>query len=344
MKQVEQHIIKPNHSFYSYCHQVTTISCKLFNTVQFNLRQGFFYGYDIPKHAQLDKLFSRDSNYRALPAKVSQLVLKQATDLWKAYKLALVAYGKDSRKFTGKPKPPGYVTKRNLVKFNNQAIGKREFKKGFIVPSCSELRIPVKPGLKFSDLCEVRIVTKVGCFVIEIVYELPDSQPERDRSNQELAAAIDLGLDALMTVTFNDPNIQPIIINGKILKSINQFYNKQVAKYKSRLSLGVKTSKRLENIIRNRNNRLKTHIHQVTRRLTNELISLGVSDIAIGKNEQWKTNIKIGKRNNQNFVQIPHAKIIDQLTEKLKSVGIDVIVGEESYTSKASFLDWDKIP
>ncbi|MGK7873479.1 MAG: IS200/IS605 family accessory protein TnpB-related protein, partial [Xenococcaceae cyanobacterium] len=117
-----------------------------------------------------------------------------------------------------------------------------------------------------------------------------------------------------------------------------------MAKYKSRLPLGVKTSKRLENIIINRNNRLKTHIHQVTRRLTNELLSLGVSEIAIGKNEQWKTNIKIGKRNNQNFVQIPHAKIIDQLTEKLKSVGIEVIVGEESYTSKASFLDWDKIP
>jgi len=344
MKQVEQHIIKASHQWYSYCHQVTTFSHNLFNTVQFNMRQGFFYGHGVLSHAELDKLFCDNPNYRALPAKVSQLVLKQVTDAWKAYKLARACYQKDSKLFTGRPKIPGYVDKLNLVKFNNQAIGKKEFKKGFIVPSMSPVRIPVKPGLKFEDICEVRIVPKIGCFVIEIVYNLPDIIPIKDVLKNELVASIDMGLDALMTVTFNDPTIQPIIINGKVLKSINQFYNKQIAYYKSLLPCGVFTSKRIENIIRNRNNRVHTHIHQITRSLTNELIQLGVTQIAIGKNEQGKTNIKIGKRNNQNFVQIPHAKIIDQLTEKFNSVGINVTVGEESYTSKASFLDWDKIP
>ena len=82
----------------------------------------------------------------------------------------------------------------------------------------------------------------------------------------------------------------------------------------------------------------------MTRRLTNELVKLGVSSVAIGQNKQWKTRVKIGRKNNQVFVQIPHAMMIEKLTEKLTSVGILVTVGEESYTSKASFLDWDKIP
>ena len=105
MKQVEQHTIKPQHQWYSYCQEVTTISCKLFNTVQFNLRQSFFYGHALPSFSELDKLFKSDVNYKSLPAKVSQLVLKQSTDLWKAYQLSLRAYKEDSSNFTGKPKP-----------------------------------------------------------------------------------------------------------------------------------------------------------------------------------------------------------------------------------------------
>ena len=343
MKQVEQHTIKPSHQWYSYCLEITTFSRRLFNTAQFNLRQSFFYGHRVLSQAELDKMFSKDANYRLLPAKVAQLVLKQVADSWKSYKLAILAYQKDNTKFTGRPKPPGYVDLFNLVKFNNQAIGKKEFTKGFIVPSKSPIRVPVKPGLKFEDICEVRIVHKVACFVIEVVYNTHDIFPITNKE-KELVASIDMGLDALMTVTFNDPTIQPIIINGKVLKSINQFYNKQIAHYKSLLPCGVFISRRIENIIRNRNNKIQTHIHQVTRRLTNELINIGVTQIVIGKNEQWKTNINIGKKNNQHFVQIPHARIIDQLTEKLNKEGIDVTVGEESYTSKASFLDWDIIP
>lgn len=85
-------------------------------------------------------------------------------------------------------------------------------------------------------------------------------------------------------------------------------------------------------------------MHQSSRFIVNELLALGVTQIAIGKNEQWKTSIKLGHKNNQNFVQVPHAKFIEILTYKLVEVGISVMVGEESYTSKASFLDWDNIP
>lgn len=276
-----------------------------------------------------------------MPSKVSQLVLKQSADSWVAYFTALKAYAKDSSKFTGKPKPPGYALNRNLVKFNNQAVGKREFGKGLIVPSMSSIQLPVKPGRKFSDLCEVRIVPKTACFVIEVVYDFPSTLVSNISG---LAAAIDIGLDNLATIVFSDGKTQPIIVNGKPLKSANQFYNKQIARFKGELPQQVYTSRRIENIIRNRNQFVESYLHQSSRLVVNQLLAAGVTEVAIGKNEQWKTKINLGKRTNQKFVQVPHARFIEMLTYKLEAVGIRVVVGEESYTSRASFLDWDNIP
>ncbi|MEH2380992.1 MAG: transposase [Nostoc sp.] len=230
------------------------------------------------------------------------------------------------------------------VLFNNQAIGKREFRKGSVIPSMSPIKIPVKPGLKFDDLCEVRIIPKTGCFVIEVVYEIPELSDFNCRFNPELNAAIDIGLDNLATIVFNDPKIQPIILNGKPLKSANQFYNKQVAKFRGFLPNSKAKSTRIANIVRNRNQFVDSYLHQSTKMIVNEFLSLGVTHVSIGKNEQWKTRLNLGKRTNQNFTQIPHAKFIEMLTYKLERVGITVKVAEESYTSKASVIDWDIIP
>ncbi len=172
MRQVEKHVIKDGHEWFDYCVRITTVSRQLYNTAQFSQRQGFFFGWGTQTQSKLDRLFSSNENYKAMPAKVAQLVLKQNADAWIAYNKALSAYKMSPSKFTGIPKPPNYVEDKNLVKFNNQAIGKREFSKGSVVPSMSPIRIPVKPGLKFEDLCEVRIIPKTGCFVVEVVYEI----------------------------------------------------------------------------------------------------------------------------------------------------------------------------
>lgn len=146
MKRVEKHVIKLGHEWFEHCDSITNNSRQLFNSAQFVQRQGFFYGHKTQFQAQLDKMFQQHEAYKALPSKVSQLVLKQSADSWTSYFAALKAYAEEPSKFTGKPKPPRYAEARNLVKFNNQAIGKREFKKGFIVPSMSPIRIPVKPN------------------------------------------------------------------------------------------------------------------------------------------------------------------------------------------------------
>jgi IS605 OrfB family transposase len=344
MRQVEKHLIKDGHEWFDYCGEITTVSRQLYNTAQLTQRQGFFYGWGTQTQAKLDTLFSSNENYKALPAKVAQLVLKQNADAWIAYYKALAAYKTDPTKFTGRPKPPSYVDVTNLVKFNNQAIGKREFSKGLVVPSMSPMRIPVKPGLKFENLCEVRIIPKTGCFVIEIVYEIPELSDFFCSLNPGLSAAIDIGLDNLATIVFNDLAIQPIIVNGKPLKSANQFYNKQVAKFQGFLLLGKGKSRRIANIVRNRNQFVDSYLHQSTKMIVDEFLSLGVTHVSIGKNEQWKTRLNLGKRTNQNFTQIPHAKFIEMLTYKLERVGITVLVAEESYTSKSSAIDWDIIP
>ncbi|GET35972.1 hypothetical protein MiSe_07200 [Microseira wollei NIES-4236] len=344
MKQVEKHIIKSNHEWFGYCDRITNVSRQLFNSAQYVQRQGLFYHHGTQSIAFLDKMFQQHQAYKAMPSKVSQLVLKQCADSWTSYFEAVLAYDKDASKFTGKPKPPGYAHSRNLVKFNNQAISKREFKNGFIVPSMSPIRIPVKPNIKLADLCEIRIVPKIGCFVIEVVVEITQSEDFFCSLNGGLRAAIDIGLDNLATIVFNDGQTQPIIINGKAIKSVNQFYNKQIALFKGFLPGGTYTSRRIENIIRNRNNFVDSYLHQCSRMVVKELLAAGVTTVAIGKNSQWKTSINLGKRTNQKFVFVPHAKFIFLLTYKLEAVGIKVVVGEESYTSKASFLDWDNIP
>lgn len=341
-KRVEKHVIKKGHEGYDYCDEITYFSRKLFNSAQYVQRHSYFYGHGYLSQAKLDKLFQKNENYKAMPAKVAQLVLQQCADTWTNHFRAYDAYNKDSSKFTGKPKLPGYVERRNVVKFNEQAVGKREFNKGTVVPSMSPIRIPAKPGLKFEDLCEIRIVPKTGCYVIEIVYEEQELTQVSRILNPDLAAAIDIGLDNLATIVFNDPKIQPLAVNGKPLKSANQFYNKQVAKYRGFIKTG--TSRRIQNIVRNRNNFVDSYLHQCTRMIVSEFLKLGVSQVAIGKNDQWKTSINLGKKTNQKFVQIPQARFIEILTYKLEAVGITVVVGEESYTSKASFLDWDNIP
>ncbi|WP_272819331.1 RNA-guided endonuclease InsQ/TnpB family protein [Scytonema hofmannii] len=323
---------------------MTNASRQLYNAAQFTQRQGFFYGWGTQSGGTLDVMFKSNSNYGAMPAKVAQLVLKQNADAWSAYFKAMSAYKLDPNKFTGCPKPPSYIDEKNLVKFNYQAIGKKEFKGGYIVPSMSPIRIPVRPGLKFSDLCEVRIVPLTGCFVIEVVYDVPDNPEFFCSLNPELAASIDLGLDNLATIVFSDPTIQPIAVNGKPLKSANQFYNKQVAKFRGFLAIGQRTSRRIQNIVRNRNNFVESYLHSSTKMIVDEMVKQGVRLVAIGKNEQWKTSLNIGKRNNQAFNSVPHAKFIEMLTYKLEKVGITVKVGEESYTSKSSLIDWDIIP
>jgi putative transposase len=154
-----------------------------------------------------------------------------------------------------------------------------------------------------------------------------------------LVASIDLGVNTLAAVTSNKPGFQPLLINGRPLKSVNQFYNKRKAELQSRLPTGQKSSARIERLTTKRNLRVKHYLHVTSRRIIDHLVAEGIGALVIGKNEGWKQKVNIGRQNNQTFMSIPHGQFIQMLSYKAELVGIHVILQEESYTSRTSFLD-----
>lgn len=181
---------------------------------------------------------------------------------------------------------------------------------------------------------EVRVLPRNNHHIVEVVYKVIEKELKPDNGRY---ASIDLGLNNLATVSSNV--VKPFIINGRPLKSINQYYNKEVARLQSLLKDNKRTSKRIYNITLKRNNKVKDYLHKSSKTIMNFLVSNNISTLVIGYNEEWKQNINLGRRNNQSFVNVPFYTFIKQLEYKCKLEGINVITTEESYTSKCSFLD-----
>ncbi len=161
--------------------------------------------------------------YKALPAKVSQQILMVLGRNWKSFFEALEAYNEDPSKFLGRPKLPKYKHKtegRNILVYTIQALSKRGLKRGLIQPSM--LAIEVKT--KHKDIDQVRIVPRKGFYVIEVVYEKNVKQAP---VNSAWYAGIDIGMNNLVALTSNKPGFVPVVVNGRPVKSINQFYNKR---------------------------------------------------------------------------------------------------------------------
>ena len=169
-------------------------------------------------------------------------------------------------------------------------------------------------------------------------------EQESTVSDDKFVASIDLGLDNLVALTSNQPGFTPLLINGRPLKSINQFYNKRKAQLQSQVKGSRKTSSRLQRLTRCRNQKIDNYLHHASRLIADVLSAKQIGTLVVGKNEQWKTEINLGKQTNQNFVSIPHARLIDMLEYKARLVGIKVILQEESYSSRANFLGLDLIP
>jgi len=338
MNLTETHQIRPNHKLYSICDELCFKSKNLYNAALFEFRQSYFdKEVDTLTWQNLNRIFNQNNqfDYRELPSKVSNTVLKKLgnniSSFWSLVKKS------DYNEKVGLPKYLHKTNGRFIVEFNKQTFSnKRDEDNNLIICKSSlDLRIPTKA----EKPQQVRIIPKVGCYVIEVIYEIKENKMKQ---NQRVAA-IDLGLNNLATVVTNDGD-NPILISGKKIKSINQYYNKMTSKQKSLLPNNIFTSKSLDRLWLKRNNKISYEMHKITKFLANYFDERDVSKVIIGHNSGWKNCINLGKRNNQNFVNIPYTKFINQLTYKCQLLGITVITREESYTSKASFLDYDEIP
>ena len=340
MKLVERHIITKNHGFWSEIDHKAFLSKNLFNFANYHYRQYFFEHQQKLNFNQLYHLVSKTPDYLALPTKVSKQIIKRLDSAWNSYIGALKEFKKQRDKFLGKPKIPKYKDKqkgRNILIYPLESVYKKSLKQGICHLSMSEIKIPTS----LKEIREVRIVPKTSCYVLEIVYE-----KQEEKVNYEAIAGIDLGLNNLMAVTTNQTGLSPFLINGKPLKAINSYYNKKRSLLQSALKKrnNQEFSNRLKALTHKRNCRVENYLHTASKRVINWCIENEIGLLIIGHNEQWKQQINMGKKNNQQFVNIPHSRLIEMLTYKGQLRGIKVVVTEESYTSQSSVIDNDELP
>lgn len=338
VNRVERHIINKNHSYYKFLDEFCFKSKNLYNFANYNIRKQFIEENKFLKYTEIDKLLKQinmDFDYRNMPtAQSAQQCLRLLEKNWISFFKSIKDWSKNKNKYTGKPKLPKYLSKngRNILiltnsncKLKDDVIKFPKVFNGFLLKT------------KVDNLQQVRILPRNKHIIIEVVYriEIPDI-----KQNSNRYYSIDIGLDNFATIT-NNFGEKPIVINGKGLKSINQYYNKQISHYRKiakRMNKLDYTNK-MNKITIKRNNKVEDFIHKASKFIINCALESNISVIVIGNNKGWKQESKMSKKVNQSFVGIPHQKFIKKLTYKAENVGIKVILIEESYTSGTSFLD-----
>ena len=338
MQLVERHIITPTNNKWSQLDDVAFRSKNLWNAANYIMRQTLF---ETGKRLSAKDLYHLvrqhyPQDYEALPRKVSNQVLIQLEHAWKAWSKARAAYEQDPSRFTGRPRLPKYKHKtkgRNEVVYETGAISKRRLKKGYATPSQLGLEFPTKQGPE--SINQIRIIPRTTCYVVEVIYTAEEAKPMQSA----YVAGVDLGINNLAAVASNKPGVAPFLVNGRPLKSINQFYNKHKASLQSQLPGQQKTSHRIQRLTHRRNCKVDDYLHKTSRLMIDWCVKHEIGTLIVGKNPLWKQQVNIGNRNNQNFVQIPHSRLIAMLVYKGQLAGVNVVTIEESYTSKCSFLD-----
>lgn len=333
MRVVERHIIKDNR-YEDLCRR----SGLLYNFTLYNVKQGIRTGQYLKEYEFSTKLCRENQfDFRNLPSSISQQVIGQVFSVVKSW----IKLKKDFEKNPGKynnhrPKFPKYKDgkKQNVVVFTTSVC---RIKDGYIhfVKNIIE---PIKTYVRQEELKQVRIVPQATCYVVEVVYEKKEQDLNLDKSS---VLSIDLGLNNLCTCISNVGE-KPFIINGRIMKSFNQWFNKTKAKLMS--FIGDKgNSKRLKFLNNRRNFWIEDNLHKISRWIINFCIEHNIGSVVIGLNKGWKNEINLGNRTNQKFVEIPHSRLIDKITYKGRLVGIDVQTTEESYTSKIDHLAFETL-
>ena len=342
--RIEKHIIKLFDKYFSLLLSFCQQSKNLYNHANYLIRQEFTQNKRLLKYSDLDKILKADEeypDYQNMPtAQSAQQILRLLDKNWKAFMVSIKDWNKHKEKYSGRPKLPNYLKKNGyyILILTNQNCklkdGKIHFPKTF-------QGFTIKP--KFTDkenfvsFQQVRLIPHKNRIVAEVVYNMEILEIKAD--NQRYIG-IDIGVNNLATVC-NSISDKAFIINGKPLKSINQYYNKVISHYKEIAKRMNKTdySKRMDRLTEKRNSKIDDYLHKASRYIINCCLKADIHTIVIGKNKEWKQNSKLSKKVNQNFVQIPFARLIETIQYKAKEQGIAVILTEESYTSGTSFID-----
>lgn len=273
-------------------------------------------------------------SYKDIGSNTGQGTLRILDKNWKSFFAAIKDWKKNSNKYLGRPKLPKYKNKdgRFILSLDSNKV---KLKNGWI-------HFAWKPFKKFNNqfrtnakdkIIQCRFIPKPNYYVMEIVYEV---QVPECHEHAERIVAIDIGVDNFITMV-NNIGESPIVVKGGIIKSINQYYNKQKAKLQSELKIINKMdwSKRLQKLTDKRYEMIKYQMHCVSKYVIDWCISYDIDTIIIGHNDNWKQENK----GMQNFTYIPYELFIQMLSYKCKNNGIRLVEHEESYTSGTSFVD-----
>ena len=282
----------------------------------------------------MNRDFKTHENYKLTFSQPANCTLRLLDKNWKSYFKAIKDWKQHPEKYLGMPKLPKYLKKDGRYLWmipNNQCH--YDYEKGAVHLSNRLVNDYEWKCRCLGRLIQVRFIPRGSCYVMEIVYEI--EVPDINRESKNIAA-IDLGVDNLITMT-NNIGLKPIIINGKGIKSINQYYNKRLAKEKSSLKIrnGKDWSRKLNTITFKRFQRIKNYMHNTSCYIVNWCIENNIDTLIVGKNDEWKQE----KKRMQNFIFIPYEMLLRQLKYKCENARIEYIETNESYTSGTSFLD-----
>lgn len=341
VQRIEQIIIRKNHPKFKIIDRQCFHSKNLYNEANYEIRQKFIKDGEYIPYKKMNFDFKTHDNYKLTFSQPANCTLRVLDKNWKSYFKAIKDWKKSPSKYLGMPKLPKYLKKDGRFPWmipNNQLVYDYEKRTVYI-------RNRLLNDYEWKCRClgriiQVRFIPRGSCYVMEIVYEaeIPDAKAESNR-----IASIDLGVDNLVTM-INNIGLNPIIINGRGIKNINQYYNKRLAKEKSLLKIrhGKDWSKKLDSITFKRYQRIKNYMHNSSAYVIKWCVENDIDTLVVGKNKEWKQNVDMSKQSNQKFVNIPYQMLLQQLQYKSKNVGIKYVETKESYSSGTSFLDGEE--
>jgi putative transposase len=343
----QQVLIKPDAELTAILEFICEESNKLHNCAVYYARQMYFKAKTYVRPFDLINELKRNPHYGALCAQAAQQTCGAVGESVKSFKGLIKLFWEGGLEF--KPKFPNYREKGglHLVAYPKQAIGKKLVDGQISIPlgqkvqawfGLKNFKIEMPSNLDYADIREIRILPRNGCFYAEFVYKTVDVKALVDSKK---ALGIDHGIDNWLTCVSNAGT--SFIVDGKHLKSINQWYNKRVATLMDGKHNGF-WSHQLARLTEKRNRQMRDAVNKAARLVVNHCIKNGIGVIVFGWNKGQKNSANMGKKTNQKFVQIPTARLKKRIEQLCEQYGIQFIETEESYTSKASFVDRDFLP
>lgn len=335
---------------YKILREMCQYSNNLYNVALYNIRQYFFQEKKFLRYEENYHVCKVNENYKLLQASISQQILMVVDRNFKSF-FSLIKKAKNGEYCFKDINLPRYREKgglfnlilpANAISIKNDFLTipmSREFSK---THGGKKIRVPFPSRLEGKPIKEVRICPdrQGNHFRIQYCYE---QEKESADVVPKKVLAIDIGLENLAACITNTGT--SFLMDGRKLKSINQYWNKRKARLQSiAAKQRLKTTKQIIQLTRKRNNRAKDYIRKTARYIIDYCINQKIGTVVCGYNKEFKCGMNLGKVTNQQFTQISFGNFRETLANLCERYGIQYIEQEESYTSKASCMDLDDIP